>query len=131
MGSELFPWQVAKYRHLAIFRRQQTADNGAVPRNSLPAPNMLMSVEMVNHRLDTANQLVSELRKRINTFARAPIGLPSRRVEMLALHERASLHFKDKGTNSLIASLLPEDQRTDFLGRVRRIKTVSSHKNVS
>jgi hypothetical protein len=87
---------------------------------------MLMSIEMVNQRLDTANQLVSELRKRIRTFARAAesaLAQSTYDVEMLALHEEriAALQVK---VDELITLVLPEDQRTDVLRSVSADQTV-------
>jgi hypothetical protein len=79
------------------------------PRIPHPAPNMLMSVEMVNQRLDTANQLVSELRKRIKTFARAAesaLAQSTYDVEMLALHEQRIAALQGK-VDELIAIVAP------------------------
>jgi hypothetical protein len=132
-SDSVIPWQVSKCRHLAIFRRQQTMIMAQFPRIPHPAPNMLMSVEMVNQRLDTANQLVSELRKRIKTFARAAesaLAQSTYDVEMLALHEQRIAALQDK-VDELITLLLPEDQRTDVLRSGRQIKLWESHRKVN
>jgi hypothetical protein len=118
-SDSIIPWQVSKCRHLAIFRRQQTDDNGAVSANSAPAPNMLMSVEMVNQRLDTANHLVSELRKRIKTFARAAesaLAQSTYDVEMLALHEQRIAALQGK-VDELIAIVGPRRSTNGLLAQ--------------
>jgi hypothetical protein len=87
------------------------------PRIPHPAPNMLMSVEMVNQRLDTANQLVSELRKRIKTFARAAesaLAQSTYDVEMLALHEQRIAALQDK-VDELIAIVAPRRSTNGLL----------------
>ena len=89
------------------------------PRIPHPAPNMLMSVEMVNQRLDTANQLVSELRKRIKTFARAAesaLAQSTYDVEMLALHEQRIAALQ--GTvDELIAIVAPRRSTNGLLAQ--------------
>jgi hypothetical protein len=89
------------------------------PRIPHPAPNVLMSVEMVNQRLDTANQLVSELRKRIKTFARAAesaLAQSTYDVEMLALHEQRIAALQDK-VDELIAIVAPRRSTNGLLAQ--------------
>jgi hypothetical protein len=118
-SDSVIPWQVSKCRHLAIFRRQQTDDNGAVSANSAPGAEHAYVVEMVNQRLDTANQLVSELRKRIKTFARAAesaLAQSTYDVEMLALHEQRIAALQDK-VDELIAIVAPRRSTNGLLAQ--------------
>jgi hypothetical protein len=96
---------VSKCRHLTIFRRQQTDEQWRSSANFAPGAEHAYVVEMVNQRLDTANQLVSELRKRIKTFARAAesaLAQSTYDVKMLALHEQRIAALQDK-VDELIA----------------------------
>jgi hypothetical protein len=96
--------------------------------NFAPGVKNAYESEMTNQRLDAVSriaQLRSELRATIKNFTRvaeSALAHSTYDVDMLTLHEQRIGSLQNQ-LDELIASLLPEDQRADFLRSPRRIRT--------